>query len=194
VFDGFTFKVASAPEAERAIALRREVFLETFGRMPEDDLDATAHHLVAVNAAGEVVAAFRLLGPEHRPFDVEAMMDFGTVVPSTRTPALIGRLAARKDHRGIGQTMFLQMGLMKLGYEFAAKHGITDYVLYTYPHLTSFYRAMFFEPIGEPIDHPAWGDLRLMRLDVVGLPPRLAGSRSSLARLLLARDLSNFIV
>lgn len=194
MFEGLVFKEAVGPERERALELQNQVYIDDLGLVPTDPFDADAHFLIARTDAGDVVAVFRLVGPEQRPFDFEALVTLAEIIAPDRTPALVGRLCVRRDHRNVSKHMFMQIGMFKLAYAFAEKHGITDLFLYTYPNLIAFYRGGLFELVDRTFKHPDWGEVHLMHLDLVGLEARCAGSRDMLARLLFATDLPNLVV
>jgi hypothetical protein len=194
VFDGLAFRVAAGEERTRALELQHQVYAEDLGHVPEDSFDARAHFLVACADNGGVVAVFRLVGPEQRPFDLEAFVNVKEILAPGRIPALVGRLCIRRDHRNISKHMFLQIGLFKLAYAFAEKRGITDLLLYTYPKLIAFYRGALFNLVNRTFEHPDWGTVHLMHLDLLGLEARCAQSRNRLARLLFATDVPNLVV
>jgi predicted GNAT family N-acyltransferase len=192
--DGLTFKVATPVERLRAAELQRQVYAEDVGHVPSDSFDARAHHLVVINEAEEVVAAFRIVGPEQRPFDIEQHLDLATILSGHRRPGLIGRLCIRRDYRSVSRHMMLPFGVLKLAYGFSRQRGITDLLLYTYPNLVTFYRGAFFRLIEPPIEHPAWGRVHVMHLDLVELYDRLTHSYQPLARFLCQSDLPNFLL
>lgn len=194
MFDNLVFKVATEQERRSALSLREAVYREDLGEVGFDRLDEIAHHLIACDADGDVVAAFRLVGPEQRPFDFERLLDLQTVLPPGRTPGMVARLCIRKDYRTVRRSMFVQMGMLKLSYDFSVKHGISDLFMYTFTHLLKFYRGIFFEPLGISFEHPLWGLVHLMHQDVLSLPSNCRGARSSMARALFAGDHPNFIV
>ena len=194
LLEGLTFKVADAAERPLALALRRVVYQEEFGHLPVDDLDERAYHLVARSQNGEIIATLRIVGPEQRPFDIERYVDLGAFFPAERSLALVGGLCIRRDHRSVTRARFLPMGMFKLAYAFARKHKITDFLTYVYPSLVRFYRGAFFEPLVPAIEHPNWGTVCLMHLDLEGLEARHAGPREAFARFLFGTDLPNILV
>lgn len=194
MFDDLVFKLANEDERARAFALREQTFLEELGQVGYDPLDEVAHHLVACRPGGEVVATFRILGPEHRPFDFEKLLDMERVLTAGRTPGMVARLCIRKDYRTVRRSTFMQMGILKLSHDFAISRGITDLFMYTFPHLLKFYRGIFFDSLGVSFEHPVWGTVHLMHQDVAALPENCRRSRSSLARALFTGEHPNFIV
>ncbi len=195
LFEGLTFKVADAAESAHAIALRDQVYKDDVGYVPTDDLDARSYHLIACDRGGDVVAAFRIVGPDQRPFEIEQYVNLFDVIEPDRSPALIGRLCVRRDYRKVRAGTFVQIGLLKLTYDFALKRGFTDLFMYTFTHLLKFYRGAFFKPLNISFHHSGYGcRMHLMHLDLIGLQDQHSKSKSSLARLLFAKDLPNFVV
>lgn len=187
-------KAASESERERAMALQREVYERDVGHVPNDEYDRAAHYFVVLNSKDDMVATFRIVGPEQRPFDIERIRDLSTIIAADRSPAVIGRLCVRPDYRLVSAKMFLPFGVLKLIHAFATKNGITDLLLYTYPHLRNFYRSAFFREVGGTIDHPDWGRIHLMHLDLIDLAERYREADQPLARLLFHTELPSIIV
>lgn len=192
LFEGLTFKVAAGEECRSALELRDEVYTSDLGHVPIDGRDDAATHLVAVDADRRVVAAFRVV--EERPFDFERFVSIDDLIGDGRNPALIGRLCVRPEHRSVRRSSFLLMGMLKLAHAYAERRSISDFFLYTYPNLIKFYRGAFFDLLGVTVPHPDWGEVHLMRMDVLALERRCATSRSAVARLLLDREMPNFVV
>jgi hypothetical protein len=80
--------------------------------------------------------------------------------------------------------------MLKLAYLFAEKQGITDYVMRTHiAELQRFYERGFFRLVeGSTFDHPNWGQVYVMHLDLVDLRIRHAGSTDPIARYLLSES------
>jgi predicted GNAT family N-acyltransferase len=190
---GFTFKVALPAEVPAAVALGKLVYERDLHRAPEEALDEEAHHLIVLNAASDVIAAVRILGPDQRPFELEEYTDLRSFLGPRRTPAVIGRLCIDPSHRSPRTSVSILMGILKLSLMFARKQSITDYFLYTYPNLVPFYRKAFFKTLNVTLNHPYWGCVELMRLDLVTLRHRLA-SFPKLAEFLALRDSDHFLV
>ncbi len=174
--------------------LREVVYGRDLGHVPADGLDDRSYHLIARTHGGEVIAAFRIVGPEHRPFDFEQFVPLDTIIAPGGVPALIGRLCVRPDYRPVGKGIYLQFGLLKLAWDFCAKNSITDLFLYTYDNLIEFYRGAFFELLEFSFNHPDWGGVRLMHLDLTSLRERCVNSRSRFARFLLAENDAQFLL
>lgn len=148
--------------------LRVDVYREETGHAPVDPTDDSAWHFVAKDQHTDVVAAFRILGPEQRTFEFESQVDVSGFVPEGRSVALIGRLCIRADHRPITRSVYVHRGLMKLAIDFAREGGITDFVMYTFPHLLRFYRGVYFRDLDCTFLHPGYGQrMHLMHLDLV---------------------------
>lgn len=162
-----TFQVANRHNLEAAIELRRKVYHQDLGRIPDDEDDETGHHLIALVGESEVVAGFRLLGSDLRPFDFEHVLDLSPLVRDGRTPAMIGRLFVREDWRSARRSPYLLSGFLEFAVEFARVHAITDYYLYTFANLIQFYRRAHFSSLGMTIYHKHWRTLHLMHMDVV---------------------------
>jgi predicted GNAT family N-acyltransferase len=186
MLEDFTFKTADAEERRHALRLRRDVYSGDLGHVPEDDTDDRANHFVATIRSGDIVAAFRILGPRERPFDLEQYVDLRSIAPPDRTLALIGRLCIRPDYRAIRHSAFIQMGMLKLAHTFAERERISDFVMYTFPHLLAFYRSAYFSETGQTFLHPGYRQkMHVMHLDIVSFRRCYATSDTSLARYLL---------
>ena len=191
---GLIFKVANPAEQALAVALRAQVYIRDLGTLPKDELDQTAHHLVALNETGEVVGAVRLVGPEGRPFDLEQFVPLSSFLPEGNAVGLIGRLCVRPDYRTVSQRLFVQAGILKLTYLFSRRRQITDLIMYTYPNLINFYRGALFSLVGISFAHPYWGDVHVMHLDLQRLHTRCTTNHSPLSNFLLAPAGDNFII
>jgi len=160
-----TFAIAGAEDQAKAVALRRSVFLEEYGHDGTPSLDSAAYHLVAKNIHTEVIAALRVLGPEHRPFDFEDAIDIRSLVENRR-PALVGGLCVRPDQRNVARVGFVSMGLFKFAYRFACQQSFSDLIAYVQINHRRFYEGCFFETVVDRFTHPKWGPMCLMRLDI----------------------------
>lgn len=146
--------------------LREQIYTAGFGRNPDDGFDEVASHLAAYNLNGEMVAAFRVLGPAVRPFEFEQLHPLDSMVDHGRSPAMIGKLCVHPEYRSVANSTFILHGLLDLAIEFAATRAITDYYIYALPHLVQLYRRASFEELGICTDHVHWGKVSLMRMDV----------------------------
>lgn len=194
MFDGLIFKIADERERSQALELRRTVYEEELGHDGIDRFDEAAYHLVACDSDGNVAAALRVVGPAQRPFDFEQIVVLSDYLPDNRSPGEISRFCVLRDHRQVRSDHFIQIGMLKLAHAFARKHGLTDFVTLALPHLRNLYRIAFFQPLGAPREHPMWGRVHPMRLDLVDLEARHSQSKQPLARLLFATDLPNILV
>jgi predicted GNAT family N-acyltransferase len=193
---GITFQVAAGSDRSRVLEFRRRVYATDWPNVPVDEvidkLDASAHQLMAIDASGEVIAAFRIVPPESRPFDLEYYISLSPILGSDRAPAEIGRLCVAHDNRQVRSNPFMHIGLLKLAYDFSARLQLTDLVLTALPKLRAFYRVGFFREIGVTFTHNTWGKVHVMHLDLVSLPNYCRQTEGPVARLLLAEALPNF--
>jgi hypothetical protein len=188
LFEGITFKVAEGPERDKALRLVEQVYAEDIGHVPEDDFTQYAWYLIAETSSADVLAAFRIVGPECRPFDFEEYVDVSDIISRDRSAALIGRLCIHPDHRTVRSKFFLPVGLLKLAYKFARGRNITDFLMYTFPHLIPFYRGAFFRLLDPTFFHPGYKQqMHLMHLDLVDLETRVLPA-SARARSMFVED------
>jgi predicted GNAT family N-acyltransferase len=182
----YTFKVANSGEAIQALALQGTVYEEDVGHVPSDTFDHSATYFVALDARRTVVATFRIVGPEQRPFDVEEHVDLNKFIPQNRALGLIGRLCVRRDHRGIGRSGFLPLEMFKLAYLYSKSVGITDLVMYTFPDLVAFYKRVFFRELCATFNHAGYQRrMHVMHLDLLALDDYQARSADPLFRWLI---------
>jgi len=190
-----SFKVANSDEREQALALQREVYAGDVGHVPSDAFDESAHYLVAVDSTREVIGMFRMVGPEHRPFDLERFVDLSAHIAPERQVALIGRLCIREDHRDVSRSFNVPIGLFQLALRFSGQHGFTDLIMYTFPHLLNFYRTAYFQCLNLSFAHPGYGcEMHVMRLDLVDVAREYVHSAEPMARLLFGRKLPNVLL
>jgi len=182
---GLTYRVARPDELADVLRLREQVYMQDLGHVPVDTFDTAAYHLIACAADKGIVAALRIVGPHQRPFDFEAHFDLGDLLAQGRQPALIGRLAVRRDYRMVHRSAFVHVGMLKLSVAVARKHGITDFFLYTYPNLIRFYEDALFQLTLFNFPHPDWGLVQLMHLDLLRLASRASEATSEMARLIM---------
>lgn len=159
----FRYMVATDTQRPGLISLRAQIFSRDVGQVPDDGLDDTACHLIALDATGEIVAGFRVLGPEFRPFEFEDSLSLDSLAADGGVPAMIGRLWVRPDYRVIMKSIRLHRGLLGFALETGIRLGFSDYFLITYPRLLSFYRAASFVDTGITHLHPSWGRVHIMR-------------------------------
>lgn len=194
MFEGMTFKLASPDERDRALALRRSIYLQEFSDEGLDQFDEVGLHLVGLNADGRVVAAARLIPPEHRPFDLERHVSLSGILAPERAPAEIGRFCVDAEYRKISRDQFVHLGMLKLIYVISDRRRITDLLTLGLPSLRNVYKAAFFTPLDIMCSHNIGNTLvQLMHCDLIALRTQHAGSRHPLARLLLHSQLPNII-
>lgn len=160
------FRVASGSDTDAAVEARAEIFLRDFGQIGDDGKDAAGHHLVAVTGAGDVVAGFRLLGPELRPFPFEHAFDLSPMVQKGGRPALLGRLFVRHDFRAVAQSAPLLQGLLRLAINFARANDITDFYISAFNNLIRFYSHAGFRSLGIAVHDQHWRTLHLMHMNI----------------------------
>lgn len=192
------FRIAVTEELQRIRDLRMLVYRADWPAVPIDYIndaqDSMAHHLVAISDDTETfVGATRILPPSVRPFETERFVDLSGFLDPGRTPAEIGRLCLHHDWRRV-QTPLVNAGLLALAVRFAQKHNVTDLILGALPRLVSLYRTGLFEAVNLAYEHPIWGEVKIMRLDLLTLPLRLKNSKQPFARLLLDPTVANIIV
>lgn len=197
VFDLFrsvTFKVAAGAERDVALGLRRSVYASDWPATPPEQVvdrrDEDAWHLFAVDAAGKALGSLRIVPPQNRPFDMEEFVGLDRVIPIDRSPAEIGRLSVAHGSRAVSAGLLVHLGLLKLGVELARRLGITDFLLTAIPSLREFYRRGGFADVNLAFEHPTWGPVQVMRLDLVQLAE--APPINSVARILLSPAPPNF--
>lgn len=158
---GLTFEIAGPSLLTEALRFRDAVYARDRGFVPSDQMEGEAQHLVAIAFQG-VVGYMRLLGPDVRPFDLEASVDLRCLLGSTARPALVGRLCVHPAYRRIDRSLPIRSGLMDITLNCAAENRITHLLLYTYDDLLVFYRAARFVDTKIIFEHKEWGPVRLM--------------------------------
>ena len=136
-----TVRLARPQDLEGVYALRHEVFvLEQ--RVPveleRDELDATADHAVALDAAGEVVGTGRLVDGR---IDQEGCLEAG----SAGTVGTVGRMAVAASARGGGTGR----ALLDLLVRRADDRGLPAVELHAQVHALAFYERAGFAPFGQ---------------------------------------------
>lgn len=137
---GVQVRAATADDLAAAFALRYEVFVVGQGVPPaleRDVLDATATHVVAVDA-GRVIGTGRL---------VDGRIDLdGRLVPGTAgTVGTVGRMAVAPSERGRGVGRAVLDRLVDL----AAARGLPAVELHAQVHARDFYARAGFAAYGE---------------------------------------------
>lgn len=170
---GFRFKRASVRDVHRVLELRRSVYASDWPTVEDDavvdDLDSRAVHFLAEDVAGVICAAFRMIPPNRRPFDIEHFIKIADFLPPKRIPAEVGRLCVRHKNRNVRSDAVVLLGLLKLAYDCARELRVTDLLLKASPRLRNLYRVAGFRPLGIILRHPSYGEEHVMRLDLVAL-------------------------
>ncbi|MCK6553850.1 GNAT family N-acetyltransferase [Candidatus Binatia bacterium] len=189
---GLSFSVAGATETSEVLALRRTVYTAALNNEGVDSFDTTADHLMARGPDGTIVAAFRLLGPEQRPFPIEGFVDIDKLLLGARTPAYLDRFVIREDQRTISSRQFIPLGMLKLAILRARQRAITDFLILSLPHLRSLYRSAFFRPFAEAFKHPVWGEVYPMHLDILAIERVHSERHPTLVRFLFETSSAGF--
>src|SRR5262249_38880288 len=132
----FHCEVVTGVEIDRAIEIRRRVYIEEFGfdlggHGPRDALDDRAFHLLVTNEAGEAVGSLRLIDALDRPFEIESFLDIGKYLSPGRHPAEITRLCVLAPYRRISRAAFVHLTILEGAMRLACQLGVTDFVAST---------------------------------------------------------------
>lgn len=160
----FSFQIAGSSDVEEVLRFQDATYLADLGHVPSRSAGPHAKYFVAHDRSGKLVAAFRLLRPESRPFDFEHCLDLAALLGDKARPALVGRLCTDPQVRGVRRSIPIHAGLLRLALSYARADNVSDLLLYTYENLVTFYRAARFADTGMIFTHPEWGPVRLMRL------------------------------
>jgi predicted GNAT family N-acyltransferase len=166
--EDFDFRLAGPELLAEVLRFRESVYAQDLGHIPRDGNEAVASHFVAQLPSGGVVACFRLLGPEARPFDFESSVDLDRLLGPGARPALVGRLCVHPSYRNASRSIRIHDGLLRLVLRYAADQEISDLLLYTYDNLRRFYRAARFVDTQLLLNHSDWGTIHLMRRHLAG--------------------------
>jgi predicted GNAT family N-acyltransferase len=195
LFQSLIFKRARGDWELAARDLFRQVYSDDIKYVPADAFDDKAAYLIALTRDDELVASLRFLGPELRPFEIEDHCDLSKILGPNRVPALIGRLAVKREHRKVPGSIVIHFGLLKLAIAYGARFGVTDLFLYTLSHLVRFYEAAFFNTVGVTFTYEALREtMHIMRLDIKELERPCTKVNSRRARLILMSDTANVVV
>jgi|ERR1700687_1604813 len=192
--ESFRCRVATGPDVERAIEIRRQVYTEEFGfdlggAGPRDALDDRAIHLLATTSTDEPVASLRLIDASARPFEVESFLNLTPYLDPGRHPAEITRLCIRAPYRRITRTAFVHLAILDAVLRLAHRLNVTDFVASTRPDLMAFYAYLLFESYPHVVyRHPEIGNAEhtLMRLDLTTIKERYKSVRPTLYRVALS--------
>ena len=134
-------RLAAPQELEAVYALRHEVFVVGQGvpvELERDELDASADHAVALDAAGSVVGTGRLVDGR---IDQEGRLEPGTA----GTVGTVGRMAVAASARRTGTGR----ALLDLLVRRAADRGLPEVELHAQLHARAFYERAGFTPFGD---------------------------------------------
>lgn len=144
---------ATARVRREALRLERDVYYEEYGTVPQPEPGAT--YFAAINEHDEVVASFRILGPEYRPFDFERIQPDSTrVLP--HNIGIIGRFCVRKDYRFASSSVTIHQGFLRLALDFASENRLSHLVMYTFSPLIGLYRRAQFSEVSSAFYHPGY--------------------------------------
>ena len=134
-------RLAAPQDLEAVYALRHEVFVVGQGvpvELERDELDASADHAVALDAAGSVVGTGRLVDGR---IDQEGRLEPGTA----GTVGTVGRMAVAASARRTGTGR----ALLDLLVRRAADRGLPEVELHAQLHARAFYERAGFTPFGD---------------------------------------------
>jgi N-acyl-L-homoserine lactone synthetase len=195
----FRCDVVTGPDIERAIEIRRQVYIEELGfdlggAGPSDSLDDRAIHLLATTASGEAVGSLRFIDASARPFEIEAFLDLSPYISPARHPAEITRLCVIAPYRRITRAAFVHLAILEAVLRLARRLGVTDFVASTRSDLMAFYTYLLFETHPEAVyHHPEIGDAlhTLVCLDLTTVAKRYRLLRPTLYRAVVAAYLGD---
>lgn len=168
----FRIEVAGRLARQEALRLEEQVYRRDHGFVSKPEEKAV--YIIARHDRGSVVASFRVLGPEARPFEFESAAPLDFLRPDSK-PALIGRLCVRDDYRSASAQVALHLGLLRAAFAHAEDNGFTDFVQFTFPRLVVFYRRALFLPVDRSYFHEGYRQrMELMHLDLQAVRRRLA--------------------
>lgn len=150
----FPILTQASPRVRReAVRLERDVYSEEYGTIPQPEPGAS--YFAAINESDRVVASFRILGPEYRPFDFERIQPDSTrVLP--HNIGIIGRFCVHKDYRVATSSVMIHQGFLRLALDFATENRLTHLVMYTFPPLIGLYRRARFSEVSSAFYHPGY--------------------------------------
>ena len=136
-----TVRLAGPGDLDAVYALRHQVFVVGQGvpvELERDELDASADHAVALDAAGSVVGTGRLVDGR---IDQEGRLEPGT----PGNVGTVGRMAVAAPARGSGTGR----ALLDLLVRRAAERGLPEVELHAQLHARAFYERAGFTPFGD---------------------------------------------
>lgn len=163
---------ATVADRQRAVALEAQVYADEHAHVPPVEHGAT--YFVAKTVGDDLIASFRILGPEHRPFDFEQQSAL-PFLETGRRVALIGRLCVRPDFRTTGRQAALPVEMLRVARAHCEHEGYTDLVMYTFPKLCRFYERALFRRCHASFHHDGYHtEMEILRLDLMHLRALLA--------------------
>lgn len=190
ILAGLTFKVATEGERAEALERRGRIYDSELGACGVDEFDTGAVHLVALDAQERIVSALRII--TQRPLEIEKYVDVRRIANSNHPLAQIGGFWVDKEWRIVRHQRLVQLGMLKSALMFGRSIGVGEFVMYTYARLTNLYRAAYFEPVDLRFQHPIWGGVEVMRLNLIRLGTKCKGWQTPIGDLLGAESLRNF--
>jgi len=188
----FRCGVVCGDDVERAIEVRRRVYVEEFGftlgGSVRDQVDDRATHLLAETGEGEAIASLRILDESERPFEIESFLSLSGFLTPGGHSAEITRLCIAAAHRKLSRENMVHVAILKAILEFSSRLGISEIIASTRKELIGFYRYLLFETFPEATyRHPDIGNSlhTLMRLNVTTLVERYKCVRPTLYRAIL---------
>lgn len=193
LFQKLHFCLARGALRDAAVEARRRVYASELGFHGVDEFDETARHVVAMDQKENLVAGCRMLGPEHRPLEIESNVDLNALVGDSRRPAQVGGLWVGPEHRNPRQGLLIQLGLMRCLCLIADRTEASDLVLRTHvQQMKNLYKRIgFIERPGFGYRHPQWGDVFVMSLDLAGLRSSETAFADSVVMFLLNGEIQN---
>lgn len=174
----FRIETATSDTLPQALALEAAVYAADHGHVPA--VEAGAVYFTAGTAEDGIVASFRILGPQFRPFEFEAAVDL-SFLGADRRAGLIGRLCVRPDFRSTARQATLPIEMLRTAFGYCRANDLTDLLMFTFPHLYTFYERAQFRRCGEFFHTGYATDMGVLHLDLVRLAERLAaGDRRAL--------------
>lgn len=167
----FRIETATGDARARALALEAAVYAADHGHVPP--VEAGAVYFTAATDEDGIVASFRILGPQFRPFEFEAAVDL-SFLGADRRAGLIGRLCVRQDFRSTARQATLPVEMLRAAYAYSRTTELTDLLMFTFPHLFTFYERAQFRRCGAFFHAGYATDMGVLHLDLIGLAERLA--------------------
>jgi|SRR5580658_1753390 GNAT superfamily N-acetyltransferase len=164
---------ANVDELEQLYRFRYRIYVDEMARKQkyadhrakriEDPLDSFATNLIAWDAAGSVVGTVRTNFSRDGDLNgYDAFYDMDTCSAHPGTTSICTRMMVAPAHRRSG----LAVQLSVAAYEYGLVRGITHNFMDCNAHLVRFYQGMGFVQHLPQREHPEYGVVTVMRLDV----------------------------